>query len=128
MENDVIQANAKIAAEWWGSAIRNPKFDAGADSPALAMAEAIARGNVSVLLDEQVQTFVNYLQTYISDMLPWDSRVDIVTDYGPDALLSRAALLADIPVSNFPWKTRMVITADNVKVAYGYGSGYVQLT
>lgn len=120
---------AEIAASWWADKIVAPKFDAGADSPAMIMAEVMATVNAKKIDTSDRDNFKNILKKKILEKLNKSNyQIGIHTDYAPEGILDEAMIESNIPSSNAPWKTSMWIDPDGtVSVKHGYGKGVVDL-
>lgn len=113
------------AVAWWAATIQEPKFDAGADSPQMQMAQLLAERLAVRIERSDLETFKTQLATLLSDLsLPAELRCD----YNPCTLFVDATKGTDIPTSNFPWKTAMRICDDGtVSVSYGYRAPTITL-
>ncbi len=110
------------AVNWWAERVEQPTFDAGADSPEMELAEAMANMLTIPVTENCIEKFKGELRDALKDKdyNPWQG---IHTDYHPDPILFEAAKGAGINVSNFPWKTSMYFKDDgSVQVSLGYGA------
>ena len=118
------------AAEIWGKALHNPKFDNGDNSQAGGLGHMLAtmnmqnaKENVPSLVD-QVEKFKKVL---VSNLIAQrDSgeyfRGWLDTDYHPCKELAGAANEAGIPHNLFSCKSTVMINEDCVGASFGYGS------
>ena len=122
-------AAAEIAASWWADRVVRPTFDAGADSPAMVMAEVLATVGAAKIEESNKLKFHNILKRKILDkLMKTNYQVYLGCDYSPEGILAEAMNEAEIPSSNAPWKTSMWIDPDgSVSVKYGYGKPVVDL-
>ena len=120
---------AEVAASWWAEKIVRPKFDAGSDTPAMMMAEALATMGTAKIEESDQERFKNILKQKILDNLKKTNYTfGIHCDYHPEGILEEAIVEAKIPSTNAPWKTSMWIDSDGtVSVKYGYGKPVVDL-
>ena len=120
---------AEIAASWWADRVVRPTFDAGADSPAMMIAEVMATVNASKVEETEQERFKKILKNKILEKIKNAKYTfGIHCDYSPEGILSEAMMEASIPTSNAPWKTSMWIDADGtVSVKHGYGRGFIDL-
>ena len=110
------------AVNWWAERIEQPTFDAGADSPEMKLAEAMAQMLTSTVAEGCTEKFKNELRSALKkeDFDPWHG---IHTDYHPDPILFEAAKEAGVNENNFPWKSSMYFRDDgSVQVSLGYGA------
>lgn len=122
------------AATWWGDKLRKRQphnnGDFSKSSIIACMFADLGRGYVS---EAQYNVFERALAVGIEDH--YRKYIDgcnfpqifIGCDYGPDSILAEAANEAGIPLINFPYKTHMCITKNEVMVADGYGQPYVAI-
>lgn len=115
-----IREIAKLAATWWGEAVSNPKFDNGDNGSSTVLVKLLASANTNYINTEKKEKFIYQLSKDIENTLAKEQKVVLSVDYHPCKLLYDAAIYADIPNSNFPWKTIMWITKNKVSVCYGY--------
>ena len=122
-------AAAEIAASWWADKVVKPTFDAGADSPAMMMAEVMATVGAAKIEEPNKLKFHNILKRKILDkLMNTNYQVGLYCDYHPEGILAEAMNEANIPSSNAPWKTSMWIDTDgSVSVKYGYGKSVIDL-
>jgi len=120
----------RVACNWWGNALRRPKFDAGADSPQLAMTEEVLERTAEYysITEEQIASFKVRLTTLLEkDPNGLIGFYGLHVDYDPDATLREALTHADIPTSRAPIKTNMNFHDGGVYVSYGYGAPWEKL-
>ena len=111
----------EAAVTWWVQNIQQPKFDAGADSPEMHMAQIIATTLAQPVTKEQLYTFsIELTDSMLKKKHYYNGFIGV--DYHPDLVLSEAAKKAGISENNFPWKTNMRIKDDKVVVWHGYGA------
>jgi len=130
MENRKIPNEAiNAAAEWWMKRISGQvTHDNGDNSFGSVFAGMLADQMVKPASDDQLQRFKNSLVIRLSVMADQGRKnIWMDSDYSPDITLSAAAVDADIPKDNFPWKTNMRIEKDRVEVKNGYGMPWVRI-
>jgi len=116
-----VEEVTKLAAEWWSDKVCHPKFDNGDSSQTGGMTMMMAMLCTKPVQNDSKQLFTDILAKKIIPVLESiDRDVILSVDYGPDRMLHDAAQEADIPSTNFPWKTTMWITNHHVAVRYGY--------
>jgi len=131
-EHRLTDEQIELAAEWWGDQVCAPEFKTLSaeerkrpDSQPIAMAEMLATTLVKPIDTCQRQRFVDELTKILQKNRKSVWRLAV--DYGPDMKLSEAARLADVPFTNFPWKTSMYLLCGKVEVSAGYGAEQVDL-
>jgi len=116
------------ATEWWADRICSPVFDGlskeerrdPANEP-YRLAEMLATMSIKPVGGNQREKFIAALREEI-EAESYNSLFGLSVDYHPCRELAQAAKEAEIPRSNFPWKTYMHFDADGtVKAACGYG-------
>ncbi len=119
--------NLEIATNWWADKISgNVRHDNGAlnEAPS-AMACLFADMCAKPIMEEQKEMFKKTLEEKIIEQLSSRGRIDLYCDYGPDLYLREAAEKANIPTTNFPFKTGMYIERNgDIRVKEGYGRSY----
>lgn len=121
--NNLSEDMAKAAAEWWATKIgsRGAHHDNGDKSDAGFIAGLLAdmlnkpADNQAVSRFEEILAYkLQYTRPYVYSHFG--------CDYGPDRILADAATEAGVPLSNFPWKTRMCIDPDRgiIEISNGY--------
>lgn len=129
---DVRQATI-VAAEWWTNAIANPtpnsfcNGDRTSDSSFMMMVVGHMLAEQNAASPEQIEAFRELLTKRIEVELENRSRVELDCDYGPCRLLGEAAEEVGIDMHLFPFKRRMHITSDSVKVKDGYDADWVTI-
>lgn len=129
MAKRTVEEAADIAASWWADKVVKPKFDAGADSSAMVIAELLASMQTQSISDSSKEKFKNILKQKIIDRFEKTNyQIYLGCDYSPEGILSEAIAEADLPSGNAPWKTSMWIDRDgSVSVKYGYGATIKEL-
>ena len=125
--NFLTDEQIEKAVNWWTERIKQPTFDAGADSPEMKLAETMAQMLTSTVAEGSIDKFKNALRSALKnkDYYPFQG---IHTDYHPDPILFEAAKDAGISSNNFPWKTSMYFRDDgSVQVSLGYGAALEDL-
>lgn len=136
---------ARAAARWWASRLRQPPTTETGDRDPLGRAYvswATETLNKTPLRDEQVELFEGWLAWVVQSLHVEESRMiptdkpswnpkepswgsyhrTLSVDYHPDHLLSFAARAAGFdPDARFPLKTVMWVNPGEVKVGEGYG-------
>jgi len=128
-ERKLSQEQISKAVEWWGNAIRSPKFDNGdnSDQGGMTMMLAHLASSKHNPTDEQIETFKKNLEELMKNDRCDISRFGLFCDYGPDATLGEAAKKSGISELVFPWKTGMWFRDGKVVVQHGYRNGLVEL-
>lgn len=130
MENRKIpDAAINAAAEWWMKRISGQVIhDNGDPTFGSVFAGMLMDQMVKPASDAQLQKFKNSLVMRLSALASQGrERIWMECDYSPDMTLSAAAVDADIPRDNFPWKVSMRINSDGVEVKDGYGEPWVRI-
>lgn len=130
MENRKIPDGAiNAAAEWWMKRISGKiEHDNGDNSFGSVFAGMLADQMVKPASNAQLQKFKNSLVMRLSTLAGQGrSSIWMDCDYAPDMTLSAAAVDADIPRANFPWKVSMRVNSDGVEVKDGYGEPWVDI-
>ena len=122
-----IEEIATLAANWWAYALMNPKFDNGDTSFRGLACQTMARKMTKEVSEYGKAKFVEYLAKEIVNKLEQGKCQVLHVDYGPDMVLSAAAVSAGVSTSNFPWKTTMWISKNQVHVMSGYTGALVAL-
>ena len=124
---------AQKAAKWWADHLRHgSKFDNGDDSETgaitMMMSVLLNRSRLEQRPADDANKFENALSSQLL-ALGEKKYLCFGVDYGPDYFLCQAADKAGIELgmSDLPWKTRMWIREDVVKVAEGYGKSPVEI-
>lgn len=130
MENRKIPNEAiNAAAEWWMKRISGQTIhDNGDPTFGSVFAGMLADQMIKPASDTQLQKFKNSLVMRLSTLAGQGrNSIWMDCDYVPDMTLSAAAVDADIPRVNFPWKVNMRVNADCVEVEDGYGAPWVRI-
>ena len=119
-----INEAATVAAEWWTEKISgNCQHSNGDASLSSMITMCLAdRGQEKPNL-EQLDTFKAAVIKGIEEY-PYSHEIDLYCDYGPGLILRDAANEAGINHLNFPFKTGMFVSANQVRVKDGYGKPY----
>lgn len=124
----------EVAVNWWADKIsKRHHHDNGDNSTASVMACLLADMGHKETTEEQVEVFKRELTALLTD--EYENRfgkseygsILIGCDYGPGLMLDKAAKIAGINSMNFPFKTFMDITKNEVKVSDGYCQPYVKI-
>lgn len=130
MENRKIPNEAiNAAAEWWMNRISGQVIHNNGDkSFGSIFAGMLADDMVRPATEGQLQRFKNSLVMRLSEYAGQGrTTIWLSCDYAPDMTLSAAAVDADIPRDNFPWKVSMRIDMEGVEVSDGYGMPWVKV-
>lgn len=119
---EVILQTAKVASEWWGNVLVNPRFNSGDDSIGGLFAMTSAMSFTADVTIEQKEAFIALLSDKISKEIKDGYGLNLDVDYAPCQILCESAKEAGIKTANFPWKTIMHIEIGFVSVRYGYGA------
>ena len=126
-----MSEQAKVAAEWWRDAVKDPEFNAVGDMGSIQerllakMAAMMARSQVKTVGVKHFEAFAAGLEKTLDGMLD-DGGAELGCEFWPDAVLAAEARAAGIPLENFPWMTEMHLRADgSVDVSCGHGAPYV---
>lgn len=108
----------KIAADWWADAIVSSRVSGDADLPFILY--ALKAGSTKEYSPEQIKLFKDAVAKGIMAELSINDQCILKVEYQPCTILSEAGKLIDLSELNFPWKTNMVISRDEVYVIEGY--------
>ena len=113
---------ACATAKWWRTKISNVSHDNGDSSCALAglLADMLAAKNTPT--EDQFNKFEEVLTKLL--MKNSDQVIYLNCDYYPCMILARAAEIAEINDSVFPWKTNSKTTATGLYVSDGYAQPF----
>ena len=115
---------AIIAANWWAKKIASDDpHENGDKSEASILAMALVDYGRKKPTEEQLNTFWAEVVKGIEEF-PYDCEIDLYCDYGPGFILKDAANKAGIDHHNFPFKTGMRVSENEVRVKEGYGKPY----
>ena len=125
----IPDAAINAAAEWWANRISGKTTHDNGDSTfGSVFAGMLADQMVKPATKAQLQKFKNSLVMRLSTLAGQGrSSIWMDCDYSPDLTLSAAAVDADIPRDNFPWKVNMRINSECVEVKDGYGMPWVRI-
>jgi hypothetical protein len=117
------------AVDLWCRALRSPRFDNGDQSQAGFYTMALATmnsDNATPAQNEYEAAIERFRVALTSDLKgrAWDQRPYefLGCDYNPDKTLAKAAQLAGVPLSNFSWKSDVILMEDYVRAKWGYGA------
>ena len=131
----------------WSRALAAPTFNNGADNLPSAMAGVMAADLAAAVTQrEDYPRRVEAFRMALAAAMKFDRdhegephpapryeghvrhlNASTGSDYGPDATLSAAAEIADLPVTVFPWKTTIdFYQGDSISTSYGYGGEHEQ--
>ena len=122
------------AAMWWTDKLRKRQpHDNGDNSRESAFANLFADLLATPATEAQLNVFERALtvgieeeyKKYLEDRT--FPSIHIGCDYSPDNVLTVAAYKAGISIHNFPYKTHMLISKNEVQVADGYGTPYMPI-
>ena len=120
------QETAARAAKWWTDFLRNgAPLDNGDQSLTGALTMLLALEAQAAIAEsitpEQIDKFESELSTLIMGN---ELGCSLGVDYHPGPFLRQAARQAEINLDGpmLPWKTRMQISGDTIKVSQGYGA------
>ena len=123
----------EVAVNWWADKIgkRHP-HDNGDNSTASVMACLMADISYKKSTPEQLDTFKRELKKSIEEEYAKIEnrkygKIYLDCDYNPCIMLKESAEIAGISLNNFPFKTSMVISENEVTVSDGYGMPYVKI-
>jgi len=116
----------EIAARWWRESLHKPQFDNGGDGDAAALKMIVALPET--LSPQVLNIFEHKLTDAIREALQESDEVALSVDYGPEGLLEQVAEDAALYTGRWNWKTRMIVTATEIRVKRGYGQPYRQLS
>lgn len=112
------------AVDWWTDAILSPSFDNGEeiDPFFMTMLSNTSHGSYS---EEEIKIFRNNLAKSIAEELKTSYNCILSVDYHPCEILAEAAAKIGITgMSDFPWKTSMIISYSSVQVKQGHGAEF----
>jgi hypothetical protein len=85
------------------------------------MCQLLASNSAKEVAREQKLKFIDLMTGTLTVQLEKEGVVvELDVDYGPCFALSFLAKQADIPESNFPWKTHMRVQPQRIVASYGY--------
>ena len=122
----------KVAAKWWADKLRNPNlssFNMGDDSSVGGFAMILGMMNTMnrQASNENLGNFERELAELIKERVESRGAMYLDCDYYPGYELSNLASKHNIDSNLFPWKTKMHISSEEVKVSCGYGMPYVTI-
>ena len=118
--NEIHEA-AVVAAAWWAGKIGgNTRHGNGDTSLSSAFAMWMADAGQETPSSEQINAFKTALIRGIEELALRMREVPLFCDYGPGGILHNAAEEAGINELNFPFKTGMFVSPDQVRVSDGY--------
>ena len=117
------------AVELWKRALANPKYDNGDSSLGGIMTAGLAGQLPTNATPEVLKKFGDHLKSLLMNPDRQYGNKDIyisylAVDYHPDLCLAEAAEKAGLKME-FPWKTYMYLTSENVCFAQGYCAPHV---
>lgn len=122
------------AATWWADKLRKRQPHSNGDNSASSIFACIfADIGMKNVTEDQYNVFERALAVGIEDQYKKYlenlnfPNIYVGCDYDPCSVLAEAADKAGIPTLNFPYKTHMQITKNEVFVADGYGKPYVAI-
>lgn len=110
------------AVNWWAEAIQHPKMDNGDDGLATLMMMFGGCTSSRQLTEADLTTFRETLTAGITALMDRMGRATLSVDYGPDRTLGEAGGAIGLGQFDFPCKTTMWITENEVSVRAGYGA------
>ena len=130
MSEKISEVIVNRAVELWCRKLNMPKFDNGDDSTTGIMSMMLATLNIHNDKDEisdmlkRIEVFRKELTEAINksynDSGYYNSYLSV--DYGPDKILHDAAVIAEIPSSQFSCKSTVSFSSDCVTTSFGYGA------
>ena len=125
-----ILPSVETAINWWINQITGPKIGGsiGNDFNSI-IAMTIANHIFSqTSVDEiQIAKFRELLSKSLMDELSKGIEPNLVTDYGPGGILANAMKESNISEIKVPFKTKMVVGINSVKVSAGYQAEYKEI-
>lgn len=120
-----IHEAAEVAARWWAERIvGNTRHDNGDTNLSSAFAMWMADAGQETPSRAQIETFEAALIRGIEELARCMGDVPLFCDYGPGGILHNAAEESGINELNFPFKTGMFVSPDQVRVSAGYAQPY----
>ena len=112
----------RVAVEWWANAVAAPKLDNGEELPSFIA--TMAAKSVKPQSEEGVKAFKETLAEEIITAIERSGSCYLSVDYHPCAALAKAGEKLGLDsMVGYPWKTKMTISANEVRVSAGYGAG-----
>lgn len=120
------KTTAILTAKWWRNKLECNHHNNGDSSCDIAgiLADLLAAKNKPQQMELEIfeLELIKLIMDYNSDTLY------LRCDYGPCDMLAKAAAVAEINTSVFPWKTSTITTGDKVSVSDGYGEPYEEIS
>ena len=107
------------AINWWAEAIQAPALNEGGNSAQLTSLKMIFASLRRQFTAEEIELFKDTLAELILKELKFYGHCRLSVDYSPCdslAIAGKAIGISYSDITAFPWKTVMLITADNVIV------------
>lgn len=111
----------EVAAKWWAEKIEDVttshyKPEVNSEIGALVMVKAFeVANNLNDFFQNNVG-FESDLARIIKDKVEKEGILILKVDYTPDSILEEVAVLNSVNTLAFPWKTKMYITEEKVRV------------
>ena len=124
---------ATIAAKWWTNAIAFPTInsfsngDPSDNRASLLMLLGYVNAKTHYASNFQLANFRNILSKRIDEELSKTENLELDCEYDPCFILDEVAMEAGINNAVFPYKTKMSITPDSVKVQKGYNAKWTTI-
>lgn len=120
-----IEACKKVA-EFWTNKFMSPSFDNGDNSPQSSLASELAKLNLAMSTDVEVEKYIKF-ESILIDLLQntdCDHRESsLYSDYHPSGLLLKAMNESGISKGRAPWKTGTQFdSSGNPYSKEGYGA------
>ncbi len=125
-----VLPSVETAINWWINQFTGSRLGGsiGDDfNSVLAMTMADQVFSQTSVNETQVAAFRESLSKALMDELSKGIEPDLDVDYGPRGILADAMVESRISGSEAPFKTRMVVGVNSVRVSAGYGAKYEEI-
>lgn len=122
--------SVETAVNWWINQLTGSRLggSVGSDfNSHLAMVMADQVFSQTSINETQVAKFRDSLSKSLMDKLSKGMEPELKVDYEPSEILADAMVESGINVSKAPFKTRMVVGLNSVRVSTGYGANYKEI-
>lgn len=125
-EQEIAKASsaAEAGVMWWANALKSPKHDAELEGSSAQIMEILLLHADCMRPTREFEQFREELQMQLQHALTRYGRLAVGVDYHPDQLLDTVATAVglNLGMTDWPWKTMMWLSNDQVSVRCGYGA------